>query len=270
MAIVIGFGEDVQLVRYERFKFAPEESNVYKRIVFISQKVLKDSVHYFELPIEGMSNSKGYKKCLSSTGHCPACSAGIVPADRYATHILEYYTNSRGEVSKPFGYSVKAFVMGNGQKGQGTFRTLSNIKMTIGDSFFSQDILVNCTNPKYQTMAFLPTGTCALLELGKANPEAFAEVKADYNKKIGEMDLKRIVAPEISEEAMQVLVDNWKKVTSGKGSVVVVPGAPSVTAPTQTSFAVTATTVAPTATTVSVVSADKVAEAEKLMKSLSL
>jgi len=267
-----GFNDDTAIgPRYERFKFKDDEQNKRKRIAFISKKVLKENVHYFD--------NWGYSICLQSVGHeCPACNKGMRTTHRFATVVLEYYTDMDGAVSKPFGYTVKAFVFGNG-KGNGTFSILHGVHKTLGDKMYSQDCVVSCMNPKYQALSFLPTGDCALLELAKVNKAAFDEIKADYTKKMEEMDLMRVLAPSVTAEVMQQVID---------GKIVRRSAKNQATNETADSSAVTTTSVAspasappkasvPAATqpvvqtpAVSATEAGKVEEAKNMMKEISL
>jgi len=159
--------------------------------------VLKDRVHY--------KDGYGYMRCLQPE-NCPACAAGMTSNERFGTKVLEYYTNMDGDVSKPFGYTVKAFVFGNG-KGNGTYSILRSFYKSFGDKMYVRDFLVSCSNPKFQTLTFIPQDTCALKDLKVAKPEAFEEVKADYQKKVSEMDILKVVAPAVTADIMQKVVN---------------------------------------------------------------
>lgn len=258
MSLETSFSDDKAVgVRFERFKFGDDEQHKKKRIVFIDRKVLKEAVHY--------QDGYGYMRCLSSSGEsCPACNKGMRPTDRFGTKILEYYTDMDGVISKPFGYTVKAFVFGNG-KGNGTFSQLHGIHKTIGDNMYKQDFVVSCTNPKFQSLQFLPTGDCGLIKLAQTNPNDFAEIQADYKKKMEEMDILRVVAPQVSADIMQKVVDGEiTRKTQGKPA----DGAQGNQATTTT----TTTTSAPANSAPSAPApADaKEKEAKNLMDSISL
>lgn len=266
MPIETSFGDDNAVgVRFERFKFSEDEQHRKKRIVFISKKVLKEAVHY--------QDGYGYMRCLATSGEsCPACNKGMRPTDRFGTVILEYYTDMDGVISKPFGYTVKAFVFGNG-KGNGTFSILHGIKKTIGDSMYQQDFVVSCLNPKFQTLSFLPTGDCGLKKLAATNPNDFTEIKNDYTKRMEEMDLIRVVAPLVPAETMQKVVDGEitrrtlpKNGDAPQGSAPT--NTPSNTATTHSAPAPSAPAQAPAMA--SAPATPKEEEAKKLMDSISL
>jgi len=260
MSLETSFGDDKAVgVRFERFKFSDDEQHRKKRIVFISKKVLKEAVHYQE--------GYGYMRCLASSGEpCPACNKGMRPTDRFGTVVLEYYTDIDGVISKPFGYTVKAFVFGNG-KGNGTFSILHGIHKTIGDMMYQQDFVVSCLNPKFQTLSFLPTGDCGLKKLAASNPTDFAEIKADYTKKVEEMDILRVIAPLVSAETMQKIVDgeitrnNAPKNGDSKPTTSTPSSATATSAPASQATVSTPASASPT---------QKDEEAKKLMESISL
>lgn len=270
MPIDTNFGDESAVgIRFERFKFTEEDQGRKKRIVFIDKKVLKESVHY--------QDGYGYMRCLAPEP-CPACLKGMRPNDRFGTVILEYYTDMEGNVSKPFGYAVKAFVFGNG-KGNGTFSILHGIHKVIGEKMYSQDFVVSCMNPKYQTLNFLPTGACHLLDLAKTNAQAFQEAKADYHQKMEEMDILKVVAPYVTADIMQQVVDgkivrrSTKNVTPAPAQGAPVQGAPAQSNPTQgvppvSNFSGTAG--APVTPAVVTGMDNKVAEAKGMMADLSV
>jgi hypothetical protein len=255
MSLETNFGDETAVgVRFDRFKFSEDEQNKRKRIVFISKKVLKEAVHY--------QDGYGYMRCLTpSNEHCPACAKGMRPTDRFGTVVLEYYTDMDGNISKPFGYTVKAFVFGNG-KGNGTFSILHGIHKTIGDKMYQQDFVVSCLNPKFQTLNFLPTGDCGLINLATTNKEAFAEIKEDYTKKMAEMDLVRVVAPYVAPEIMQKVVDGEitrKAAPKNQGAPASQPSTSTASTPATATSAATPE-----------VNDAKAEEAKKLMNSISL
>lgn len=258
MSLETSFSDDKAVgVRFERFKFSDDEQQKKKRIVFISKKVLKEAVHY--------QDGYGYMRCLASSGEsCPACNKGMRPNDRFGTIVLEYYTDMDGVISKPFGYTVKAFVFGNG-KGNGTFSILHGIHKTIGDNMYQQDFVVSCLNPKFQTLSFLPTGNCGLKTLASTNPTDFAEIKADYTRKIEEMDILRVVAPMVSAEIMQKVVDGEITRKTQQGA-----GAPAATPATHTATASPAPAPSTPAPAQAAPTTGKEDEAKKLMDSISL
>jgi hypothetical protein len=222
MAQETSFGDDSAVgPRFERFKFAEDEINKKKRIVFIDKKVLKDRVHY--------KDGYGYMRCLQPEG-CPACMNGMNGNDRFGTVVLEYYTDMDGNVSKPFGYSVKAFVFGNG-KGNGTYSLLHGFYKALGDKMYSRDFIVSCSNPKYQTLTFIPLETCHLLDMAKSNPEGFAEVKADYRQKMSDMDILRVIAPSVTADIMQQVVEGKIVRRSTKNQPAATTAAPTAVAP---------------------------------------
>jgi hypothetical protein len=197
MSTNTSFGDDSAVgPRFERFKFAEDETNKKKRIVFIDKVVQKDRVHY--------KDGYGYMRCLAPET-CPACMAAVSGSDRFGTKILEYYTDLDGNISKPFGYTVKAFVFGNG-KGNGTFSILHSMYKSYGEKMYAKDFIVSCNNPKFQTLTFIPQETCGLLDMKRDKPEQFAEVKADYTQKMEDMDILRVVAPAVTADIMQKVV----------------------------------------------------------------
>ena len=261
MSTETSFGDKSAIMpRFDKFRFKDDEINKKKRIVFLSKKVIKESVHY----IEGV----GYRKCLSAKGeNCPACVKGLRPSDRFGTHILEYYTDMDGNISSPFGYTVKPFPFGNG-KGNGTFSVLAGIHKALGDAMYSQDFLVSCTNPKYQTLSFLPVGTCGLLEFGKSHPADFPAIKEEYTKKMAEIDLSEVIAPEVTSSEMERLFAVAEASNTQKLNAAV---APTMPVHTLTSAPVQTTTFSgPTTTTVAVDQSKQVADAKKMMEQISV
>lgn len=231
MAMETNFGDDSSLgPRFERFKFAEAEQTKKKRIVFIDKVLLRDQVHY--------KDGYGYMRCLQPD-NCPACNAGMSSSTRYGTKVLEYYTDLDGNVSKPFGYTVKAFVFGNG-KGQGTFSVLNGIYKQLGDRMYARDFIVSCANPKFQQMTFLPLETCYLADIKRDRPNDFAEVKADYVQKMADMDILKVVAPVVTAEIMQKVVNGEIVRRSTKN-----PQAEGATPPTSAAPATFAGSVAP-------------------------
>ncbi|VVB50698.1 Uncharacterised protein [uncultured archaeon] len=260
MATETNFGDDSSLgPRFERFKFGEDEQNKKKRIVFIDKTLLRDRVHY--------KDGYGYMRCLQPD-HCPACAAGMSSSDRYGTKVLEYYTDLDGNVSKPFGYTVKAFVFGNG-KGNGTFCVLNGIFKQLGEKMYVRDFIVSCSNPKFQQMTFLPLESCFLAEMKQARPNDFAEVKADYVKKMSDMDILKVVAPVVTVEIMQKVVDGEIVRRSTKNPQQAAAGAAAQPAPAtgQTSFGSGAPTAAPAVATAA--AAPKDDTQRKMMDDLS-
>ncbi len=255
--------------RFERFKFTADEQNKTKRIIFINRKLWKDAVHY--------QDDYGYFRCLTTSGvACPACAAGKSAQDRWGTHVLEYLTDLDGNVSTPFSYTVKAFVFGNG-KGNGTFSVLHNIRKQLGEKMFSQDFTVTCDNPKYQTLRFLPTQSCSLIEVCNGDGAMLQKFKDDYNKKIADIDVTRVVAPYVEPNIAQQVVDgkivrrNTKNVTAPPANTA--PAAsvatPTAAIPSFPNAALSAPKVAVT-TTVEEPGLSVSEKAKKMMDSLSI
>jgi hypothetical protein len=209
-----------------KFRFLAGEKSVKKRILFITPKLIKDTIHVIE--------NNGFIKCLADEGgDCPACNAGNFKKARYATHILEYVTDPNGKPSTPFSYAIKAFAFA-----KGTAEKLQNLNQNMGEQFQKLDVIVACENPEYQLINF----TAVLDPKGSTFSQQPEEVKAklreDIKKQISDIDLGEVIARVVSPETMTDMLSGKIKTFTPKPN----PAAATTTAaaPAQTSAAAAA------------------------------
>lgn len=183
--------DDQSVQEAPRFKRFRGVKGKVQRIFFFTRDVFKDEVHY--------KDDYGYYRCLAPLA-CPACEGGNKASTRFGTHVLVYSTDDDGKIKSPFSYEVQAFIFG-----KGTFAAIRNVREEWGDEFFKKDIVVNCTDEKYQKLTVTPSPHACAWSL---QPNA-KDVVADMKTKQAEMDLSKVIAPVINEETM-------KKVISGQ------------------------------------------------------
>jgi hypothetical protein len=184
--------------RISKFKFSKEEKNNTKRI-FFNPKVWKDVAHF--------RDSYGYFRCLASVtqpdgtvvaGKCPACETGVKRDTRYGMHVLVYATDTQGNLKTPFSYEIMALI-----KSEKSFAQIYKLYQQYeAKDLFSHDFVINCLNVDFQQLSYNIDLKCVwMLQPNKA------EILADIKAKVAEFDLSKIIAPEITLETMQALVD---------------------------------------------------------------
>lgn len=175
--------------RINKFRFSKEEKSVTKRI-FFNPKVWKDVSHF--------KDGYGYFKCLLSSGKCPACESGIKQDTRYGMHVLTYMTDGSGNLKTPFSYDIQALI-----KSEKSFAKIYKLFQQYGQKdMFSHDFLVSCDNTDFQNLSFNIDLKCVWMQ----QPNK-VDILADIKAKVAEFDLSKIIAPDITLETMQSLVD---------------------------------------------------------------
>lgn len=128
----IEWGEDPSDL-YRRLRFSLQ-AGVRTRLAILDEKVQKTFVHY----------GRFYFYCLGD--ECPACIEKQ-PSPRYLAWIFHYATNEDGDLIVPLQGQVKAWMFGRDK-----YSDLSAIKREWND-LRQTDILVECTEQKYQRMS---------------------------------------------------------------------------------------------------------------------
>jgi hypothetical protein len=205
----VSFGDESLVTKIvPKFRFLQGEKSVKKRILFISQKLIKETVHVIE--------HNGFLKCLADEGgECPACAAGNFKKARYATHVLEYATDANGKPMAPFSASVKAFAFA-----KGTAEKLQNLHQNMGENFQKLDVVVACENPEFQLINFTPDVS------GKGSfysqqPDAFRnEFREQIKKQVADIDLSEVIARVVSPDTMTDMLSGKIKTFTPKTAPV--------------------------------------------------
>jgi hypothetical protein len=259
----VSFGDESLVTKVvPKFRFMPGEKSVKKRILFISQKLIKDTIHVIE--------HNGFIKCLvndDGTGECPACNAGNFKKARYATHVLEYVTDANGRTSSPFSYAVKAFAFA-----KGTAEKLQNLHQNMGDSFQKLDVVVACENPEFQLINFTPV-IDAKGSTFSQQPEADkTRYREDIIKQVSEINLSEVIARVVTPETMIDMLSGKIKTFTPKKEAEAAPAAatsaPATTA-AQAALPLTAPVPAPAATVVTEATPAQKG-ADKMMEELAI
>lgn len=178
--------------RINKFNFSEQEKSVRKRI-FFNPKVWKEQTHFKE--------GFGYFICLASTGKCPGCesgqAAGIKTQTRYGQHVVVYITDPSGRPKTPFGYDIQALI-----KTEKSYAKIYGLYEQYKADMFKHDFVVSCDNTQYQNLSFNIDLTCLWMQ--QANKK---EIMEDIKKQVADFDLSKIIAPDISLDTMQNLVD---------------------------------------------------------------
>lgn len=173
-----------------KFRFMSGEKNVKKRILFISQKLIKDTIHVIP--------SNGFIKCLAEDGgECPACNQGNFKKARYATHILEYVTDPTGKVNSPFSYAVKAFAFA-----KSTAEKLQTLHAGMGDMFQKLDVIVACESPEYQTINFTPVVDSKGSVFSQQPEDTKTKMRQEISRQASEINLGEVIAEVVTPEVM--------------------------------------------------------------------
>lgn len=239
-----------------KFRFLAGEKSVKKRILFLSQRLIKDTIHVIQ--------DNGFIKCLADEGgDCPACNAGNFKKARYATHVLEYVTDANAKPSTPFSYAVKAFAFA-----KGTAEKLQNLHQNMGDQFQKLDIIVACENPEFQLINFTPDISGGGSTFSKQQEDVKVKLKEDIKKQISEIDLSDVIARVVSPEVMlDMLSGKIKTFTPKPNPNAVTPAtavSPTTAAAAAAPLAAVAPTPAPAASTDSSAKKDATAMMEEL------
>jgi hypothetical protein len=177
--------------RIPKFHFMKEQKN-YKKKIFFLPRLLKDDTH----------NKEGYGafRCLRSVGkRCPACEAGWFVNPRFGLFIVEYATTPEGVLKSPFSYEVLAMIKSDKPSQYGR---INDLHLQYGTEMFKHDFLVSCESTEYHMFNYNIELDCAWLK--QPNKDA---IKEDFKAKMAEYDLSKIIAPEISEQTMQLLIE---------------------------------------------------------------
>jgi hypothetical protein len=216
--------EELSAPRFERFRFQKEELQNTKRILFVSKRVWKDSVHF--------TKGFGYYRCLGVDNiECPACAKGDNFAkDRWATHVLLYSTDSNGNVSTPFSYKVQAFVYG-----RGTAKAIQKLQQSLGDKMHKVDVFVTCTSAEFQNLTFMPVFDEAGSKFSQLPEDLKTQCRTDVVAKIAEIDVTKVLAPVVTSEVIRNVAEG-RFVHRGMKNATPTVAPPAAAPPAQTSF----------------------------------
>ena len=264
------FGDESLIQKFApKFKFATNEGSVKKRILFVTNKLFKETVHVIK--------NNGFIRCIAQDGEvCPACNfVSPDPKDttrfqkpRYATHILEYATDSNGAVLNPFSYQIKIFPFA-----KKTAEKIQSLHENMGEMFSKLDIIVACESPTYQTLSFTPVlaGNCS--EFSKQPDALKTQMRADIAKKISELPLVKEISDHVTAQVMSDMLSGKIKkfadrVEANATAAVSAPAATAAQAALPLTVASVTTTAA--ASTVVVEATPVQKDASKMMDELSI
>lgn len=161
------------------------------RVSFISDEVVARARHYLR--------NKGYRRCLSYSGFCPACIAAERDSEfhkkdlnrassSFGANIFVYETDDEGNLTEgtPKGDNY-LFIFGEEK-----FASLRSIKNMYG-SLVGLDLLITCTDSNFQKMtiqAFPPQMSAA------SNPQVMKAITAKIKKDGYPLD--KFIAKEVS------------------------------------------------------------------------
>jgi hypothetical protein len=114
-------------------------------------------------------------------------------------YIIVYSTDQDGRLKSPLSYDFQAMINSDKPSQYGKIYELYN---QYKDEMFKKDFMVSCDNVDFHQFSYNIVLDCAWL----AQPNKQA-IKEDFKAKMAEFDLGKIIAPEISIETMQLLVD---------------------------------------------------------------
>lgn len=152
----IAFGQDpTDQFKRLRFRLGVNES---ARVAILTDEVFKALVHF----------DRTYFYCLGED--CPACEEKG-PSPRYLVWIYVYNTDDRGIPLQPLSGRIRAWMFGRDK-----YAALSAIAQQNPD-LRAIDLMVLCTEEKFQRMTITPAQKCYWLEDKDKAKEILAELK---------------------------------------------------------------------------------------------